>query len=115
MQTKKHKKGDDFYYLAAILISFRYIYLISEIKVVKTINQNVITDGFLSREITWDGKDDFGDKIGKGTYIYKLKVKSTTTNHTENLKDLDAEIIVNPFSIISLEIILFSSSEVFSI
>ena len=34
----------------------------------------------------------------------KVAVKSTTTNHTENLKDLDAEIIVNPFSIISSEI-----------
>ncbi len=34
----------------------------------------------------------------------KVAVKSTTTNHTENLKDLDAEIIVNPFSIISFEI-----------
>lgn len=34
----------------------------------------------------------------------KLAVKSTTTNHTENLKDLDVEIIANPFSIISSEI-----------
>ncbi len=51
-------------------------------KVVRTINQTVITDGFLCREITWDGRDDFGDKIGKGVYIYKLTVKSTTTNKT---------------------------------
>jgi flagellar hook assembly protein FlgD len=35
----------------------------------------------LSREITWDGKDDFGDKIGKGVYIYKLTVKSTISNN----------------------------------
>jgi flagellar hook assembly protein FlgD len=48
-------------------------------KVVKTINQSVLSDGFLSREITWDGRDDFGDKIGKGVYIYKLTVRSTTT------------------------------------
>ncbi|MBL7887442.1 MAG: type IX secretion system sortase PorU [Flavobacterium sp.] len=48
-------------------------------KVVKTINQSVTTDGFLSREITWDGKDDFGDKIGKGVYVYKLTVKSSST------------------------------------
>ena len=34
----------------------------------------------------------------------KLAVKSTTNNHTENLKDLDVEIIANPFSIISSEI-----------
>jgi len=34
----------------------------------------------------------------------RLAVKSTTTNHSENLKDLDVEIIANPFSIISSEI-----------
>ena len=49
-------------------------------KLVKTINQTVYTEGFLSREITWDGKDDFGDRIGKGVYIYKLTVRSNLTN-----------------------------------
>lgn len=49
-------------------------------KVVWTKNQVVNTEGFLSREITWDGKDDFGDRIGKGVYIYKLTVKSALTN-----------------------------------
>lgn len=34
----------------------------------------------------------------------KVAVKSTTTNHTENLKDLGAQIVVNPFSIISSEV-----------
>ena len=48
-------------------------------KLVKTINQQVTTDGFLCRDIVWDGRDDFGDKIGKGVYVYKLKVRSTTT------------------------------------
>ena len=45
----------------------------------KTINQTVINDGFLSRENKWDGRDDFGDKIGKGVYVYRLVVKSSTT------------------------------------
>lgn len=34
----------------------------------------------------------------------KIAAKSTTSNHTENLKDLDVEIIANPFSIISSEV-----------
>ena len=51
-------------------------------KVVRSINQNIVTDGFLSREITWDGKDDFGDAIGKGVYIYKLTVRATISNKT---------------------------------
>lgn len=49
-------------------------------KIVWTKNQTVTTDGFLSREITWDGKDDFGDRIGKGVYVYKLTVKSTLSD-----------------------------------
>jgi hypothetical protein len=49
-------------------------------KLVKTINRNVQTTGNLSRNITWNGLDDFGNKIGKGVYVYKLKVKSTASN-----------------------------------
>lgn len=49
-------------------------------KIVKTINQSIETEGFLSRTIKWDGRDDFGDKIGKGVYVYKLTVQSTVDN-----------------------------------
>ena len=49
-------------------------------KVVWTKNQIITTEGFLSKDITWDGKDDFGSKIGKGVYVYKLTVKSNLTN-----------------------------------
>jgi Peptidase family C25 len=58
-------------------------------KVIWTKNQVVTTDGFLSKDISWDGKDDFGDKIGKGVYIYKLTVKSTISNSkTEKFEKL---------------------------
>jgi len=49
-------------------------------KVVWTKNQIINTDGFLSRDIIWDGKDDFGDRIGKGVYVYKISVISSLTN-----------------------------------
>jgi hypothetical protein len=49
-------------------------------KVVWTHNETITTDSFLAREITWDGRDDFGDQIGKGVYIYKLTVESPTIN-----------------------------------
>ena len=49
-------------------------------KVVWTKNQTINTDGFLSRDIVWDGRDDFGDRIGKGVYIYKITLKSALTN-----------------------------------
>lgn len=51
-------------------------------KLVKTINQTIVNEGFNSRDVKWDGKDDFGDKIGKGVYVYKLTVKSSTTGKT---------------------------------
>lgn len=43
-------------------------------KLVKTINQNVITDGFRAEPVAWDGLDDFGDPIARGVYLYKLKI-----------------------------------------
>jgi flagellar hook assembly protein FlgD len=34
----------------------------------------MITDGAIRQDdcIEWDGTDDFGDKIGKGVYVYKV-------------------------------------------
>lgn len=49
-------------------------------KLVWSKSEVVNTEGFLSRDITWDGKDDFGSAIGKGVYVYKLSVRSTLTN-----------------------------------
>ncbi|MFN0730075.1 type IX secretion system sortase PorU [Polaribacter gochangensis] len=49
-------------------------------KIIKTINSRIQTTGNLSRSINWNGLDDFGNRLGKGVYIYKLKVKSTISN-----------------------------------
>lgn len=58
-------------------------------KIVWTHNQTITTEGFLSRNITWDGKDDFGDRIGKGVYVYKLTVQSILSNQkTEKFEKL---------------------------
>ena len=43
-------------------------------KVVKRIEKTINTFGNRSTEVDWDGRDDFGDKIGRGVYIYRLKV-----------------------------------------
>ena len=52
------------------------IYTVSG-RLIKTIDEYVITEGFRSDGISWDGRDEFGDRIGKGVYIYKLKVRTT--------------------------------------
>ena len=53
-------------------------------KLVKTINGQTLGGSknvsSVSRDIIWDGKDDFGDKIGKGVYVYKLTVRSNQLN-----------------------------------
>ncbi len=51
-------------------------------KLVKTIAETLQTEGNLCRTLVWNGLDDFGAKIGKGVYIYKLKVKSINSNTT---------------------------------
>lgn len=56
-------------------------------KLVKTLNgqsqgNGVKSASSTSRDIVWDGRDDFGDKIAKGTYVYKLTVHSNTSNKT---------------------------------
>ena len=45
-------------------------------RVVKTISQSVTTDGNRSANIEWDGRDDYGDKLGRGVYLYKLRVQA---------------------------------------
>jgi len=45
-------------------------------KVVKTINQQVNCDGFRAEGIEWNGRDDYDQKIGRGVYVYRVKVRT---------------------------------------
>ncbi len=45
-------------------------------KVVKTIHTQMITDGYRSSPINWNGTDDFGKPIARGVYIYSLKIRT---------------------------------------
>ncbi|PLX21563.1 MAG: hypothetical protein C0597_03195 [Marinilabiliales bacterium] len=57
-------------------------------KLVKTINTIINSNAFRSEPINWDGLDDFGDKIGRGIYIYQIKVRTIegeTVNKIEKL------------------------------
>ena len=49
-------------------------------KLIKTIRGNTALGSSLSRDLKWDGRDDYGEKVGKGVYVYKLSVKSKDTN-----------------------------------
>jgi hypothetical protein len=38
----------------------------------KTIN----SPGNRSSDLEWDGRDEYGDKVGRGVYLYRLRVSS---------------------------------------
>jgi hypothetical protein len=57
-------------------------------KVVKTIQTNVTCEGFRPEGIDWDGKDDFGDKLGRGVYIYKVGILNTDNKKAEKTEKL---------------------------
>ena len=57
-------------------------------KIVKTIDRFVNAEGFRSDPIDWDGRDDYGDKIGRGVYIYRLKVKTSLGSVAEKFEKL---------------------------
>ncbi len=57
-------------------------------KLVKNIDQYVQAEGFRSDPIDWDGRDDFGDRIGKGVYIYRIKVKTSEGSVAEKFEKL---------------------------
>ena len=63
------------------------IYTISG-KSVKTIKQSVSCQGFKFDGIEWDGKDDFGDKLARGVYIYRLSVISSENKKAEKIEKL---------------------------
>jgi hypothetical protein len=57
-------------------------------RLVKTINQQVLTNGFRSNGISWNGLDDYGDQLAKGVYVYRLKVKTHEGKTSEKLEKL---------------------------
>lgn len=57
-------------------------------KVVKTINQRAHTNGYRIDGILWNGTDDYGDNIGKGVYVYKVKVVNEKGDKIEKFEKL---------------------------
>lgn len=53
------------------------IYTISG-RLVKTLEKSMISNGAIRQDdcIEWNGRDDFGDPLARGVYVYKVKVKA---------------------------------------
>lgn len=63
------------------------IYTISG-KVVKTIQTSMTCEGYRPDGIEWDGKDDYGDKLARGVYIYRLTVMASNNKKAEKIEKL---------------------------
>ncbi|HQW23764.1 MAG TPA: type IX secretion system sortase PorU, partial [Bacteroidia bacterium] len=57
-------------------------------KLIKTLSDKITPTGFRSDDIEWDGLDDFGDKIGKGVYVYKLRIRTNDGDYADKFEKL---------------------------
>ncbi|MEN9993586.1 MAG: hypothetical protein RL762_243 [Bacteroidota bacterium] len=57
-------------------------------RLVKTIAQEVPTSGFRIAGLFWDGRDDFGDELARGTYLYRLRVQTPDGAYAEQTEKL---------------------------
>jgi hypothetical protein len=57
-------------------------------KVVKTIAKTINSPGNRSDEIEWDGRDDYGEKLGRGVYLYQVSVKTRDGRQQHKLEKL---------------------------
>ena len=58
-------------------------------KLVKTIeNTGQSPTSLRVGPIYWNGKDDFGDNIGRGTYVYRIRVRTGSGESVEKYEKL---------------------------
>lgn len=57
-------------------------------KLIKSITKTINSPGNRSSEIEWDGRDDYGSKMGRGVYIYRLVVRSSDGRSAEKWERL---------------------------
>lgn len=57
-------------------------------RLIKTIIQDVKTQGFRVEGIPWDGRDEFGDQLAKGVYVYRLTVRNPDGDSAQEMQKL---------------------------
>ncbi|MBK7874070.1 MAG: type IX secretion system sortase PorU [Saprospiraceae bacterium] len=65
-------------------------------RLVKTLEKNMLSDGALrlSDCIEWDGRDDYGDRLARGVYLYKVKVRANVNGASGIKGESDFEKLV---------------------
>lgn len=57
-------------------------------KVVKTIHERVPTVGYRVAPISWDGLDDYGGRLARGVYVYRVSIKTDQNKRAEKYEKL---------------------------
>ncbi len=57
-------------------------------RLVKTLSRRLSCDGFRAEPLAWDGRDDFGDPLGRGVYVYRLSVAAQDGAKAEEFEKL---------------------------
>jgi len=57
-------------------------------KLVKTFDGEYVSDGFRIGPINWNGRDEFGDILAKGVYLYRVSVKTVLGESVEKYERL---------------------------
>lgn len=57
-------------------------------KIIKRIQRAINTAGNRSNEVEWDGRDEYGDRVGRGVYLYRLTVRSADGKKGSKLQRL---------------------------
>ncbi len=65
-------------------------------RLVKTLEKRIKASGKLSRDVKWDGMDDFGDPLANGIYVYRVTVEPTDFSNKDlkNRSDLEKLVIL---------------------
>ena len=72
-----------------------HIYTVSG-RLVKTLEKSIVSDGAIRGDdcLEWDGKDDYGDQLARGIYLYKVKVRTTAANPLSQESDFEKLVIL---------------------
>lgn len=79
-QFEHNRPGDD-------LQAMVQIFTVSG-KLVKTINKDIFLSGSRVSDIMWDARDEYGDKLARGVYVYRLKVKASDGSISDKYEKL---------------------------
>ncbi len=63
-------------------------------RLVKTLDAQAISDGSRVSDINWDGKDEYGGNLARGTYLYKVSVRPSTNSGVGKTINSDFEKLV---------------------